>query len=378
MKKVGILTHWTSLHNYGQKLQAYALESYLKQEGLEPSLIKYRWDGLWWRPLLLYRYISTGAHYIWGLITRNKNWSFRKLDYFSHKYLNITHIKPNFKQLIKYCKRLSVLITGSDQVWRTFIYYDKNKTIHYDALDAFTLNIPCQALKISYAASLGHFFPPKECEDAILSRIRKLDAISVREQNLSDYLSANGIKNVVVPDPVFLISKDCYIQLAEKYFYNRKYKCRCFFYSLDNASYLSMNDVANFLFQVFRTDYIHVSGSNGKKTPQTDFPTVAEWLSYIGNSNLIITNSFHCVAFSIIFNTPFYYIPLLPEEDKTDDRIKNLLDFLGLQNREIKVLAELEKKLNSNFAYIDWSVINRKLSEYSEIGKLFLNEVIKD
>lgn len=45
MKKVGILTHWDSLHNYGQKLQAYSLEKYIETQNIKPTLIKYRRDG---------------------------------------------------------------------------------------------------------------------------------------------------------------------------------------------------------------------------------------------------------------------------------------------------------------------------------------------
>ena len=375
MEKAGIITHWTSLHNYGQKLQAFALEEYLKEQGVEPALIKYRWDGLWWRPLLLHRYISTGMHYLWGSMMRKKNWSFRKLDHFSKKHLTITSIKPNFRSLTRYCQDLSILITGSDQVWRTDMYYDKNKVIHYDAMDAFSLSIPCKARKISYAASAGHFFPPAEYESEFIKRIRKLDAVSVRERNLSEYLMSHNIEATVVPDPVFLLSKSKYIQLAGRYFQNPAYRCKCFFYSLDNDSYIAMEEVAAALYHEFKDDYIHVSGSNGKRLPQTDFPTVSEWLSYIGNADLVITNSFHCVAFAAILNTPFYYIPLLPEDGKTDDRIKTLLDYIDVHDRETKTIEELKLRIYSN-SNIDWNKVNIKLNEYSSIGKSFLDEAL--
>lgn len=376
MKKVGIITQWTAQHNYGQKLQAYSLEEYLKKNGLKPYLIKYRWDSIWWYPVLFYRYLSTFVIYLFGLITNKKNWAFRKFDYFSNKYLNITRILPNFRELTKYCQDFSLLITGSDQVWRKDMYYDKNKRVHYDAMDAFTLSIPCQAKKISYAASAGHFFPPAELENEFISRIKKLDAVSVRERNLSDYLSAHGVKSTIVPDPVFLLNKEEYVKFAGQPFNNPKFKRNCFFYSLDWDSYISVEEISTFLHNKYGKNYTHVSGFNGKaKLPQTDFPTIQEWIAYIGNADLIITNSFHCVAFSIIFNKDFYYVPLLPEENKTDDRITTLLDYLELNNREIKSIKELENKISSN-ELPNWVETNMRLNAFSQIGKEYLDNIL--
>lgn len=374
MKKVGIITHWTSLHNYGQKLQAFALEEYLKENGFEPMLIKYKRDGLWWRPVLMRRYVSTQIHYLTGLLIGKKNWAFRRLDYFSKQYLNITNIKTNFRTLTQFCQDLSIIITGSDQVWRKDMYYDKNKRVHYDAMDAFTLSIPCKTKKISYAASAGHFFPPAELENEFINRIKKLDAVSVRERNLSDYLSAHGIKSTIVPDPVFLISKNKYLHLAENKSSNSK--CKCVLYSLDNDSCVSMKEVANVLHGEFKEGYTYISGSNGYKLPQTDFPTIAEWLAYIKDAELVITNSFHCVAFSTIFNTPFYYIPLSPEDGKKDDRIETLLNYINIKDREINSIEELKRKIYKN-NNIDWNMVNIKLNEYSNIGRLFLRETFQ-
>ena len=39
--KIGIITFWESTDNYGQVLQAYALQQILKNMGHEPFLIRY-------------------------------------------------------------------------------------------------------------------------------------------------------------------------------------------------------------------------------------------------------------------------------------------------------------------------------------------------
>ena len=36
--------------------------------------------------------------------------------------------------------------------------------------------------------------------------------------------------------------------------------------------------------------------------------TVEQWINYIANAELVVTDSFHAVCFSIIFNKPFVYL----------------------------------------------------------------------
>ena len=40
--KIGVVTFWQSKDNYGQHLQSFALQTYLKKMGHEPFLIRYK------------------------------------------------------------------------------------------------------------------------------------------------------------------------------------------------------------------------------------------------------------------------------------------------------------------------------------------------
>ena len=373
MEKAGILTHWWSVHNYGQKLQAFALEEYLKENGISPVLIKYRWENPWWYIHLPYRRLCFLLSHAQTVVGRKKNWTSRKLEHFSAAQLNITKIKTNYRALSQACNDLELLITGSDQVWRSGMYYDSKRKIHYDAMDAFTLSMPCKATKISYAASAGHYFPPKSYEDDFLSRVRKLDLVSVREKRLAEYLSGHGIPCQVVPDPVFLLSRNRFIDFALKDYQNPYFRKKCFYYALSWDSYISINDVIDFLNNKYQGEYTHVSGNNTDRVAATDYPSVAQWLSYVGNSELVITNSFHCVAFAVIFHTNFFYIPLLPENGENDDRITTLLEHTGIKNRDVRSVEELDAKISLN-EKIDWNSVDEKLREYSQVGKDFLQK----
>ena len=39
--KIGIMTFWMSNDNYGQQLQSYALQQFLKKQGHQPFLIRH-------------------------------------------------------------------------------------------------------------------------------------------------------------------------------------------------------------------------------------------------------------------------------------------------------------------------------------------------
>ena len=57
-----------------------------------------------------------------------------------------------------------------------------------------------------------------------------------------------------------------------------------------------------------------------------------DFLSYIKNASLVLTDSFHGTAFSVIYNKEFYSF-CSEDLDKRDVRINTLLSALGLENR---------------------------------------------
>ena len=147
-----------------------------------------------------------------------------------------------------------------------------------------------------------------------------------------------------------------------------------FHYGLNNRSVLSSVDIAKFLSERLGSSYTFVDGTDDKQpVQQTDFPTVEEWLSYVMNSDVVITNSYHCVVFSIIFQTDFYYVPLLPSKDTglCDDRITTLLNIVEIKDRAITSIKELETVLETPRP-ISWNNVQDRLAAFADIGKDYL------
>lgn len=83
-----------------------------------------------------------------------------------------------------------------------------------------------------------------------------------------------------------------------------------------------------------------------------------EFLGLFKNARYVVTNSFHGTAFSINFNKDFF-MELLPEEQKVNSRLTNILNVFNLRSRQI---------VDGENAYIDQPV------NYEEVNKILKQE----
>ena len=85
---------------------------------------------------------------------------------------------------------------------------------------------------------------------------------------------------------------------------------------------------------------------------------VEEFLGYIKNAEAIITDSFHAVAFSIIFHKDFCVLPryINGRKDKSNNRIVELLERVRIGNRIAESQNDVWDILNQPIVYDDNSV----------------------
>ena len=100
-------------------------------------------------------------------------------------------------------------------------------------------------------------------------------------------------------------------------------------------------------------------------------PSIEDWLDNIKNSSFVITDSFHGMVFSIIFNTPF---AVFINRTRGADRFDSLLSQLGLENR---ICANVEDVDHVVSTPINWERVDQKLSYLKEYSKEFLENSIK-
>ena len=92
--------------------------------------------------------------------------------------------------------------------------------------------------------------------------------------------------------------------------------------------------------------------------------SIEEWLSLIAGAQLVITDSFHGCAFSILFNKPFF---AFINENRGSSRFYSLFESFGLQDRVIKSASDV-----SLSKQVDWARVNEILSRRREASREFL------
>ncbi|MCO5385777.1 MAG: polysaccharide pyruvyl transferase family protein [Desulfosporosinus sp.] len=250
-----------------------------------------------------------------------------------------------------------VYMVGSDQVW--------NVTFPCGQDDAYYLNYIDSPYKMSYASSLGREFTATQLYD-LKEKIQSLSYISVREKISSSQLSTVGVNAKNVLDPVFLISKDQYLQDLTP----PPCKDYLLVYAINEDKLL--DSVAQRI-ALERKLKIVLIGGFAKKIKCDAFYRSAgpkEFLSLIANADFILTSSFHGTAFSLVFNKQFAIVQ--PEINSL--RIDDILNSVGLTDRVIKTFNDFEIYKKT----IDYNTVNHKLNLLIEQSKQYLIHCLQD
>lgn len=379
---IGIITYWTSDNNYGQILQAYALQKYLKNQGHIAYLIAYIPQRKKVLELIkeitkcfLYLFTRSKKYEEIFLYYKNK-WKHRKRRFYQFKHTHLQKSKKTYrslKELKKNPPEADIYITGSDQVWNNTAC-DKENGVWY--LDFGNKEV----VKVSYAASSGRAFS-KEEYGYLYKYLSKFRSIGVRESELlNDIKSSIGINHSeLVLDPTLLLPKEEYLSLcAPLPKQNKKKYIFLYILNIQTASEIYWEAINEYR-KSKHLDCKIVSSSGyyqakelirGEKSIQASIP---EWISYINNAEFVITTSFHGVVFCIKFQKSFIAIPLKGKYSKGNNRIFTLLEKLGLSSR---VFSEDKSFTAQMEAPIDWSSVNKILEKEKEKSCLFLNNII--
>ena len=351
MRKVGIITFHRAL-NYGALLQTYALQETLSNQGYETKIIDYRCDVIEQAYYFKSLFERKGCKEIlkWILQGSSEKRKRKKFDDFRNEYLNLTEIDYTNNTIGDSNDLFDTFITGSDQVWNYRAHdFDKNYFLTF---------VESNERKYSYAASIGLSDLPKEYITQYLDLLREFKVCSVREKQGADLLQRIGIENLRVDiDPTILFDKNQWIdrmglrRRKDKYIF-------VYYFELTNTMKLFVERLA------METGLKVVYVGNAMRSPFTckcvGLKTAGpvEFLDAIYNAEYVVTNSFHGVAFSIIFCKTFF-VELLETDAAVNSRLINILSMTNLLNRQINVVSK-EDLLVAN-SDIQWEQVNETL-----------------
>lgn len=366
MKKVVSLTINSPL-NYGAILQTFALNYYLRLQGYDAKVLKYtyfkghdnraNWQKLRskiWRKWVLPFIQDTGR--------------IENTEIFRNKIIYTEQI-DTADLLGKIATEYEAYIVGSDQVWNPrFAGDDTNWFLSFTSKK-----------KIAYAASFGLSVLPEQYLAKYKEQIKKLDSVSVREKSAAELIQNMGLsKPQVVLDPVFLLSKEEWGKLAVKP-KQQKY-ILCYYMPGFPPVEKKIKDLAKLYSKKYNCPILNI----GKKEYSRFFfwennlcgIGPAEFLGLIANAEMVITNSFHGTAFSVLFDKNFISVinTALGKKDLSS-RIVDLLTDIKHTSSLVDISKHEEDKIKISGLSQD---SKECLQEKITISKQFLKDELGD
>lgn len=267
-------------------------------------------------------------------------------------------------QLSKYNNIANTFLLGSDQIWNYTLFPGRGTSMYLDFVDN-------SKKKVAYGASFGFetptIFPDHKDKYPVISKLMKqMDYIGVREEDgvaiCEDYFDVEATH---VMDPVFLLNAKEYETLTK----NAKNKPTGNFmtvYTLTPGK--KINPALQFVSKELGLPRVNMGPGTPKKfeekkknfdEPYCENLQLEEWLYNIKNSDFVVTDSYHCVCFSIIFRRPFVLI----QKSWATSRISSLLTKLKLTDRWFESSEELMEHPEILTTPIDYDAVYKILDK---------------
>ena len=347
-KKIAIVTIVSK--NYGNRLQNYALQEYLKKMGLEVDTVPYRHnikimakDKI---KTVLSVFFSYFRHrWVWEEFNRKKiSWSVleSKDDSLNDKY--------------------DYFIAGSDQIWNPLFWINSEREF---------LTFSEKEKRIAYAACIGIDELPEDYSKLYQQYFNGIPNISVREQKAAEIIYGLTKKRVpVVIDPTMLISKKEWKQFFSscKLHMQNKYIVKYFLGPIANEYEKYIKERANK--EGLEIIELLTEDGNAKKGIGP-----LEFVYLIANSEGVYVDSFHGAVFSILFEKPFLVFerPYQEGAGVMNSRLDTLLSTFGLQSRMIRDKLQLNNiDITCDFSKIEDILLNKR-REASDFLKKAIN-----
>ena len=378
MLKVGIISLFDLVNlNYGNRLQAYALNRYINEyvNGVSAKT-------LYFNGFKDFKRTKTEP-----ITSRIKRKVLRDIIHKKDKILPDC-LKCRLKSFNEFCvsnidliddalsmeelrqQEFDAMIVGSDVVWYQWQYGIRPvKLLDFEMVKPYK--------KISYAASFGNDIIPLENVEELKRCLSSFSYISVREKSSIDLLKQIGVEKAEhVLDPTLLLDRNDWYSI-ESSVNELKGKKYIFAYILnrnedDRKSIIKLG-------KQLELPIVTVPYAAGIINKADDSfgdhrlmnCTLQEWVWLIHNAELVITDSFHGAAFSANLKKKF----LVTKRKESFDMNNRMVDFLQLINQKDKYIS-IENVTGPNDLVWDYDMISSIISDNREKSVCFLHRAL--
>lgn len=382
MKKLGIMTFY-DIQNYGAALQAYALQKAIEKYDVVPEFVRYYEQSI---------DEHTNKNGIKQYVKVLKNCNYNVYN-FLKAYPSASNVKTKFEDFReKYFKTSQQVFYGKNQLINADSIYDAfvcgSDMIWSDIgqdLDVYYLKFASPNKRIAYAPSLtGIDFENDRQIEYIRKSINGIRFLSCREKYGVDAIKKiTGQDAFHAVDPTLLLTKDEWISNFEIDNTTQEKYILCYmFQGVPKNILKQLKKIAKERSLTIR--YIPM-GTNEfvleQKAGNSASYGPREFVELFSKATFIVTNSYHGLLFSLIFEKPFV---LLHRDSSNvwgihEERMSSILALLGLENRFIK----LNDLITSEYLTLDYSnlmrqSINNERIKSIEYLKNALNTVLND
>ena len=347
MKDV-LVTTFSNTYNKGANLQMFALKESIESLGANVGFLNVK---------------LREKHNIKGMIWKYVN-SFFAFCFRKTIKLRYTKYYKSYDELLSSPPKADIYIVGSDQIWNNVLTLSTDSRIYYCCY------LPDKARKFSYAASFGsNEWVKTPYDEEIFNSLQTFQRLSVRELDSIEIIN-NLIGNTDVRldlDPTLLLSSSSLDKLCkqEKNHFSSNY-IYCYMLYQDH----NINELLDVL---LKDNSKSVKGHSRRGILRVkDICTIRGWVKNIANSDLVITNSFHCLVFSILYHKNFIVLPSHPNRE---GRLLSLLNLIHQENRYVNNLSSIHPSL---FNDIDYDVVEKFLSPYRESSMQYLKDILSE
>ena len=378
--KVGLFTYHFS-ENYGALYQAYALRQWLLQSGIEAEFVNYHpsyveeggaldrpWKPSLWRKNVTILYVKQA--YLRRRLFGNRSQR-AQFEMFRREMLGVTGPRlRNVEDLVPEMAQYDILVCGSDQIW--------NPSIQRGLDPVYFLDIPGtdDIHKVAYAPSFGRTEIEPEFHDKLPRLVSRMNGISVREATGLDILEKAGIERdrcLVMPDPTILLGKFDELIKSETEGALSDDSVFCYALRTDETIREVAEETARLtggMLQAPRSPH-----QRWRDIGEGIAPGPLEWLQTLARSRMVVSNSFHGVALSLVLNRPFIAVGLPGKRVGMNARVQNLLTVAGLTDRFLTT-SEPEAIRALTDMPIDWESANDRLEAVRAEAEAYLDHHI--
>lgn len=364
----------TNLKNYGSVLQVYALCEVVRKMGhsaevvwqsgnisknfdFRPNKVFKTFTKLLFYPSLLKSTIKTAKGVGATVIDSEK---VKKFDEFvDHNFKRVFYSQSEIKKIAK-SDKYQKFVCGSDQIW-------SSTTLYPDPM--MYLRFAPQNKRIAYAPSLGRNYIPDFNKRILKKYISDIPCVSIREEEGRRLIYELTGRNVpVVADPTLLMRSAEWDTLRIDLDVPQDFVL-CYF--LDEPSCEVKEAICEYA-KTKNKDIVILGTMEGINYPpkRVSRPIIGpgEFLTLVGKSDMVITDSYHGMLFAINYHKRFWSVERAYSEFDQSSRQLTVLSRLGLRERYVK------KDFFFTDEEIDYNSVQTIIDEFVAFSMKYLEE----